>query len=486
MPKLTVELADFQFQDEKLQVGRFELAGSASVKDPSARRRPLPGVDAAGHYRRLHVAGGPARPRRRTEQRPGRGPAESHRPAEPAPTASQLRLQLERVDLGKWASLVPSLRVEGLVEANLQSTSPRSRGAEPCARHDRGQSARGQGCARELLRARRVEAKGLEVDWPSRLAARQLVITGPRGTIERDSTGGVALPSGLPGQAAPGTAGSPPAAPAPPLALAVGEIVVKDGGLVWRDRAVKPDVALEFVDLEAKVTGAAWPLHGPLGVRVGARPPGGGRVEFDGRVGVDPITAEGRVTGSDADLAPYQAYAPLPARIGGRVHFDLAVALPPVAEGRAIAAGPRAASLIDVRDGERTVMRVERAQATGVDIDWPRRVAVRDLTLQRPWVLLERDQGGALTLRTLLSPRAPDGSAPGGSARSASAPIRPLPASSGGSTVPITVDHLVVADRGARTVDHRVAPPIALDTQRLTGRIDGLSTDPAPSPPAWT
>jgi hypothetical protein len=199
-------------------------------------------------------------------------------------------------------------------------------------------------------------------------------------------------------------------------------------------------------------------------------------------VGVDPITVEGRVSGNDADLAPYQAYAPLPARIGGRVHFDLAVALPPVAEGRATVRGRAAASLIDVRDGERTVMRVERAQATGVDIDWPRRVAVRDLTLQRPWVLLERDQGGALTLRALLSPRAPDGSGPGGPAPSASAPIRPRPASSGGSTVPITVDHLVVADGGARTVDHRVAPPIALDTQRLTGRIDGLSTDPSAKP----
>src|SRR4030095_14520546 len=118
----------------------------------------------------------------------------------------------------------------------------------------------------------------------------------------------------------------------------------------------------------------------------------------------------------------------------------------------------------------------------GVDTDWPRRVAVRDVTLQGPWVLLERDQGGALTLRALLSPRAPDGSRPRGSTPSASAPVRPLPASSGGSTIPITVDHLVVADGGARTVDHGVAPPIALDMQRLSGRIDGLSTDPRGNP----
>jgi Domain of Unknown Function (DUF748) len=484
VPKLTVELADFQYQDDKVEVGRFELEGAASVKDPGAR--------AGGRFQvstiRVSIADATwpvVRPGRLDVQSsvPGGGLLNLTGQLSPPPAASQLRLRLERVDLGKWASLVPSpLRVDGVVEANLQIDEPL---VPAVPSHVQGAIAVNQlgvkDARGELLRARRVEANGLEVDWPSRLAARQLVITGPRGTIERDSTGGVTMPSGLPGQAAPGAAGSPPAAPAP-LALAVGEIVVKEGGLVWRDRAVKPDVALEFAGLEAKVTGAAWPLHGPLGVRVGVRPPGGGRVEFDGRVGVDPITVEGRVSGNDADLAPYQAYAPLPARIGGRVHFDLAVALPPVAEGRATVRGRAAASLIDVRDGERTVMRVERAQATGVDIDWPRRVAVRDLTLQRPWVLLERDQGGALTLRALLSPRAPDGSGPGGPAPSASAPIRPRPASSGGSTVPITVDHLVVADGGARTVDHRVAPPIALDTQRLTGRIDGLSTDPSAKP----
>src|SRR4029450_8257758 len=118
--------------------------------------------------------------------------------------------------------------------------------------------------------------------------------------------------------------------------------------------------------------------------------------------------------------------------------------------GGAAVRGAATGSWLDVRDGERTVMRVERAQATGLDIDWPRRVAVRDVTLERPWVLLERDQGGALTLRALLSPRAPDGSGPRGSTPRASAPIRPLPASSGGSTIPITADRVVVAGGGGR------------------------------------
>jgi hypothetical protein len=467
VPKLTVELADFQYQDEKLQVGRFELAGAASVKDPSARgggRFQVSTLQASI----ADVTWPVVRPGRVDVRSsvPGGGLLNLTGRLSPPPAASQLRLQLERVDLGPWARLVPSsLRIDGLAEANLQIDEPL---APAVPNQVQGSIAVNQlgvkDAGTELLRARRVEATGLEVHWPSRLAARQLVITGPRATIERDSAGGVAVP-GVPGPAAPASSGSPSATHAPPLALAVGAIVVKDGDLVWRDQTVKPQVTLELSRLDARVTGAAWPLQGPLGVRAAARPPGGGQIEVNARVGVDPFTAEGQVTGRAAEVAPYQAYVPLPARIGGRVDFDLAVALPPLEEGRATVRGRAGASSLDVRDGERTVMRAERVQATGVDIDWPERVAVRDLSLRQPWILLERDQRGALVLGTLLTPRTANGSAP-----------------NGGAAVPITVDHLRVEEGGVRTVDQRVAPPFALDTQRLTGRVTGLSTDPAAGP----
>ena len=486
VPKLTVELADFQYQDEKLQVGRFELAGSASVKDPSAR--------GGGRFQvstlRASIADvtwpvvRPGRVDVRSSV-PGGGLLNLTGQLSPPPAASQLRLQLERVDLGKWASLVPSsLRVEGLVEANLQIDEPL---VPAVPSHVQGAIAVNQlgvkDARRELLRARRVEAKGIEVDWPSRLAARQLVITGPRGTIERDSTGGIALPSGLPGQAAPGAAGAPPAAPAAPL-----------GAGRRRDRREgrRPRVARSRrqAGRRPRIRGPRgqghrgglappWPAGRPgRGAPAGRRPgrvrrPGGRRSDHRRRAG-DRQRCGSRALSGLCSLAGED-------RRPRRTSTSPWRCRPWRRDGPSCGAAPRR-SLIDVRDGERTVMRVERAQATGVDIDWPRRVAVRDVTLQRPWVLLERDQGGALTLRVLLSPRAPDGAGPRGSTPSASAPIRPLPASSGGSTIPITVDHLVVADGGARTVDHRVAPPIALDTQRLTGRIDGLSTDPRAKP----
>ena len=126
-------------------------------------------------------------------------------------------------------------------------------------------------------------------------------------------------------------------------------------------------------------------------------------------------------------------------------------------------------------------MRVERAQATGVDVDWPRRVAVRDVTLQRPWVLLERDQRrspdparAALAARAgRIAPDAPPRRARPSVRCRHRAAARPSPSRSTISS----------SRTGApATVDQRVTPPIALDTQRLTGRIDGLSTDPAAKP----
>ena len=290
--ELTVELADFQFQDEA-PGRRFELAGSASVKDPSAR--------GGGRFQVSTLRASIAdvtwpvvRPAAWTsEQRPGRGPAESHRPAEPAPPPASFAC-------GSSASISASGRASrrapprrgprGSQSANRRA--PRSRGAEPCARRDRGQSARGQGCARGAAAGPRVEAKGIEVDG---LAARRTAARHHRAP-GHDRAGQHRGHRPAVGPARSGrarAAGAPPAAPAAPLALAVGEILVKDGGLVWRDRAVKPDVALEFAGLEAKVTGVAWPSMArasdggaPAGRRPGrVRRPGGCRSDHRGGAG---------------------------------------------------------------------------------------------------------------------------------------------------------------------------------------------------------
>jgi hypothetical protein len=260
----------------------------------------------------------------------------------------------------------------------------------------------------------------------------------------------------------------------------VGQLVVKDGVVAWRDAAMKPRVALDFTGFDANVTGFAWPMRGPLGIQASLAPPHGGHLKMSGRVVAAPFSADLRVNGTDVAIEPYQRYVPVAATIAGRADFDLAAAVPSAADGRARMRGSIAMSRLDVRDGERTVVRVERAAGTGVDIDWPSRISVRHLALRQPWALFERTRDGSLALRELLSPTASAGSAP--ASRSGAATRAPGVERPTTSTMPIVVGRIVVEDGGARIVDHHVAPPFAVDLGGLSSRIEGLSTDPRSKP----
>ena len=185
-------------------------------------------------------------------------------------------------------------------------------------------------------------------------------------------------------------AGVTPAA-TPPLAVEIGEVAVQDGRMTWRDETVSPVARLDVSGLDASVTGVGWPLRGPLSVRAGHAAPGRRPVQVAGRVGLEPLTADLRVRTNNAELAPYQPYVPIAARVGGAADMDVAVVVAPPAEQRATVRGSAALSRVDVRDGERTVARVERATATGLELDWPQRLAIKQLALVRPWLLVERD-----------------------------------------------------------------------------------------------
>ncbi len=539
VPRLALEVSDFAYRNDAVQVGRLELTGSGSVRDPrgiQGRRHHVSAVRAsiaevtwpvttAG---RLDVEG-------RIE---GGGALQVTGRLRPPPDASQLRLRLSRAELAPWAQFLPlAARVSGLAEADLSVDEPLAPAVPARVRGSLAVSQLAILNGRDaLLRAQRVEARDLEVRWPERVAIRQVAIIGPHASIARDQAGDFPLAALL---AAPAPArqsartterairgvddatrdAADAAAPAPPKmpaaagapiaratspaiatpatpAITVAEVLVRDGTVAWHDQAVTPRVAVDFTGLDARVTGAGWPLRGPLGMHAAIRSPGGGRLQVTGRVAVSPVAAELRVTSRDVEIAPFHSYVPLPARIAGRTDLDLAVTAPALAEGRGTVRGSAVISRLDVRDGERTVVRAERAAVTGMEIDWPRQVTVRDVQLERPWILLERDRAGALPLRALLSPHtrasrpARTGGPGAGSATpapsvatNASAEARaPDTPGESGAAIPVTLGRVVIEDGGVRIVDHRVTPPFALDVQRVNGRADGLSTDPTSRP----
>jgi len=497
LPKTALRLSELVYREDALSIGRLELTGSASVRDPLAGR--------GGRYQvstlRASIADvtWPVTTPGRLDVEssvPGGGMVRLTGALRPPPASSQLRLLARSVDLGPWANLVPvKARITGIANADLRVDEPLAPGVPNRVLGSVAVSRIGVADGRrELAGAERAELSDLEVRWPSRLSARRLVVQGPRATIERSAAGELPLlalfaPAGpaAPPSATSASAGvrgaSAPAQPSSPaprsMVLAIGEILVKDGRLAWRDEAVTPRGALDFAGVDVSIAGAGWPLDHSLGIKAAARPLGGGQVQIAGRVGVQPMSADLRVTVADAEIAPYQPYVPVPARIAGRTDLDVAVVLPSWPAEKATVRGRAAVSRLDVRDGERSVVRAERVSASSLDVDWPRRVSVGDLAMQRPWVLIERAREGILPLRVLLSPRVgtTDVARAPSSAAGAASPRGTAPGS-----VPVTVARLVVEDGGARLVDQRVAPPFALDMQRLEAQVEGASTDPAAKP----
>jgi Domain of Unknown Function (DUF748) len=478
VPKLTAEIAGLGFRDGDLQLARLAVNGSMSVRDASMKqggRYPLSTVRAS-----VSDLTWPARTPGRLDlltSVPGGGTLAVSGTLQPPPAASQLRLRLSNLDLAPWAQFVPvAARVTGIAEADLNLNEPLAAGVPARVQGSLAVNRLSVADARqELLGARRVEARDLELHWPTRLVVKRVLLSGPRGTIERDRAGNFPLstlagrPPASSGASAPRGVESARASATPSLGVEVGEVAVQDGRMTWRDETVSPVAVLAVSGIDASVTGVGWPGLGPLGVRVALRPPGGGHVQATGRVGLEPLTADLHVVTKSAELAPYQPYVPIAARLGGAADVDAAVVVAPPAEHRATVRGRATLSRVDVRDGERTVARVERATATGLELDWPQRLAIGQLELRRPWLLVERDNQGGLPLRTLLAPSA--------------AAAGPTPAANattaGGEPFAVSIARLTAEEGGIRIVDRAVSPAFAVDLQSAALRMAGFSTLPA-------
>ena len=510
-PEIRVDLAGFAFAEGgHLRVERLTVAGTVGVPDPRvkhANRMQFSTVRA-----KVGDLTWPATTDGRLDLHasiPDGGVLSVTGSLRPAPAPSQLQARVANLDLAPWTGLLPlTARISGIAEADLRMNEPLAAGVPARVRGSIAVKRLGVADARhELVRAHRVEASGIEVRWPERLVVGRVLLTEPHGLVERDRNGAfplralagapapLAANGGRPGMP-PGDPGNPAArataaadtsakAAAPGLRVQVGEVVVRGGSLAWRDDTVTPAARLDIADIEATVTGAKWPREGPLGLRLALRPPGGGRVQVSGRVNVDPVAADLRIVAEGAQLAPYQVYLPMPARVSGATDADVAVVLPDLGVGRATVRGSVGLSRVDVRDGQRTMVRVERAVATGLDVDWPRRVGVDRLSLSAPWMLIERDDKGAFPLRALLATRsaAPtaasvNGAAPNGAVRASAPANGPGGDKLEGAPV-LSIARLIMDEGGLRVVDRSIAPPFGVDLQRLALDVTGLSTAPA-------
>ena len=474
-PALSIAVRDLTYSPRGFALGRVEVDGRASVLhadvDPPAR------FDLDRVRLRAEAVTWPVQAPARVSMSstvPGGGELRADGTVRLQPAVAELDVRLSGLSVEPWARYVSgSARATGTGEARLAVRANLEGGitatATGVAAVNRLSITDG---GRRLLAMDRAEVSGIDAGWPARVTIGRVALRRPALSLERDAGGVIALPTrDRPAPRAPGEEDAvqpPPSAATPPIT--VREVVVSDGAVDWRDAAVKPAARLEVRAIQLGVQDVVWPLRGPTPLQLRVRTPGGGTLAVNGSLTAEPLGADVRVRADGVDLAPYRPYLPVEAGVGGRADGDLHAVVSRTTQVQARVRGDAGLRGAFVADGPRRMATVDRAEARGLDVEWPARLSVERVTLRRPWVVVERDEHGGFPLRALLSPAKNATSAePAASETGGAAPVERT----------IAVRRLVIEDGGARFVDRSIAAPYAEDLTRLWAQVTGLATAPA-------
>lgn len=470
-PMLRLAVRDFTYGKQGLALGRVELDGGASVMHGDAR------YDLDRVRLRADALTWPVQAPARVSLSstvPGGGELKADGTVRLQPAAADLDVRVTNLSVEPWARYVSgSAKATGTGEARLAVRANLQGGvsatATGMAAVNRLSVTEG---GRRLLAAERAEVSGIDAGWPARVTIGRVELRRPALALERDAHGVIALPTReRPAPRAPGEEDAmqpPPAAPMPPVTVRA--VVVRDGAVEWRDAAVEPAARLELRAIDFGAQDVVWPLRGPTPVRLRMKAPGGGTLALDGSVTPEPLAADVRVRANGVELAPYRPYLPVSAGVGGRVDGDLHAAVSRTTALEARVRGDTTLRGASLTDGRRRIASIDRAEARGLDVEWPSRVVAERVTLRRPWIVVERDEEGGFPVRALLTPPGP-------------APANAEPAANGSETAApartIAVRRLVIEDGGMRFVDRSISAPYAEDLTRLWAQITGLATGPA-------
>ncbi len=474
-PALRVAIADVRWREHVLDVGRAELTASGVLADA---RTPGERLDVEQLRLATEALGwplrGPARLDATVRLRDGgeasvRGTALLTAPPPMIAWTSELAVELKSLDVGRLAAHVPLARgLGGRVSARLDASLAYGASLVAHVRGDLGASRLALvDDGRRLLRLRQLDATGLDVLWPERVAVARLRLERPRAHVEIDRQGAipllarfarpaVAVPDAAPAPGAP-DATSVQAAPAPRRpAIAAGEVVVDRGRVTLVDARPGTPARIEVPRIDLTLRDAAWPATTtPARVKLDLALPAGGTAAVEGTLRGEGAEVDLRLTLADAALGALQPFLPFRAGVRARLDTTLAVKGPLLPRPRLSARGDAALKSLALLDGARPVLTVERIGATGIDLAWPERLTLEKVRVQRSWALIARDRQGNFLLRDLLGrpPRAAGEAPP-------PAPPAPSPAAA-----PFQLTMVEgVFEEGSVTIDDAVTtPPAHLD-----------------------
>jgi len=468
-PSLRVTVADARHHEAEVSVGRVELAGAGILTDSrgAAARFDLVQMRMATEGLTWPVSA-PARVEVSLRFR-DRGELEASGTAQlttPPPTvawAAELAVQLKAVDLSPLPVYVPVAsglggRVRAKVTVNLaygERLIARVRGDV-----GGGRFALADG-GRTLLALRRIDATGLDVQWPGRVAIQHLRLRQPSALIERDRQARFPLLArfAAPPSGDPPSGGGDGAMSRQDLSFAIDELIVENGQATVVDDAGAAPVRFDIPRLDLTARPVTWPATAPARVHLEASLPSGGTMKVEGSVSAEPMSADVTLAVQDADLGWLHPYMGFRARVAGRLDASLAVAGPLAPAPRLKVSGEATLRSLNITDGQQSVLTTDRLHVAGIDGLWPERLTFERVRVRRSWARLERDEQGRFLLQTLL-------------VRPAPAPAHPAPSAPPPTASPFefTLRDGIFDEQAATIVDEATTPPARIEVAgaRLT------------------
>jgi len=353
----------------------------------------------------------------------------------------------------------------------------------------------------------RMALEGLVVDLAQhRVALAGASLAQPEAWIERDARGVVNAARWTPPAAASAPATAASSAGGPAWQAQVGKLSVTGGRLHWRDAPAAGPVALDVDALQLALTDVAWPAaaRAKTGVRLGARfTPGNrtgnataGKLDFDGQVGLAPVSWDGRLHAERLPLHVFDAYladaSPLQL-----LHAD--AGWRGLVQGELTLAGPRMhakgdALLTDLHARARYVPDPANANpddllawqslgARGTELTLtpgkPIVAAVQEVTLDQAYARLVVTEQGRFNLTDLAPPPAAAASGAAAAAPASSAAVAVVAAASGPAGADTTPDIRIgrIAWTNARIeyTDRFVRPNYSADLSDVHGSLGAFS-----------
>ena len=244
--------------------------------------------------------------------------------------------------------------------------------------------------------------------------------------------------------------------------LSVGRVELSGAGVLTDSRGTS--ARFDLTQLRIATEDLTWPPRAPARVEVGLRFRDRGALDGSGTARLTaplPTIAWAAELGlqlNAVDLAPLAPYIPGAGGLGGRarakVTVDLAYAGTLTARVRGDVGGARFA----LTDGGRTLLALRSINATGLDLQWPERITIKQLRMRRPYAFIERDRQARFPLlaRFVSPPPLPESAGgPSGSAPAARPPLA------------MTFEEIAVESGRATVVDDGGVSPVRFEIPRV-------------------